>query len=252
MFIATPGTVPASGTPTAAGIELPPGRALAHPDDPTAPIMWMSESVLPAERITELFRELMSAFPATGLWPLHTVGLGDHADFDSGLISDEFVAGFDGQTVDPVAVFSGSWNFDDEYPPAVPFTGLADPVPGPEANPQDIDFNRPGTLVLVPVDRPANVSKVLGWLGPTNYGYNGEPVSAALRSWEDRFGAIPTEMTFDTITVYVPRPPSTDDQRRKLAAEHYGFCPDNIDQGIPYEQYLEALDVWSYWAFWWD
>lgn len=214
--------------------------------------MWMSESVLQAERITELFRELMSAFPATGLWPLHTVGLGDHVDFDSGLISDEFVAGFDGQTVDPVAVFSGGGNFDDEYPPAVPFAGLADPVPGPDANPQDIDFARPGTLVLVPVDRPANVSKVLGWLGPTNYGYNGEPISAALRSWEDRFGAIPTEMTFDTITVYVPRPPSTDDQRRKLAAEHYGFCPDNIDQGIPYEQYLEALDVWSYWAFWWD
>lgn len=109
-----------------------------------------------------------------------------------------------------------------------------------------------GGLMLVSVDRPADVPKALGWLGPVNYDLSGESVSAVLRSWEDRFGATLVGIGFDTLTVQVGRSPQSDDQVSKLVTEHYAFCPDNIEQGMDLSDYTANLPNWSHWQFWWD
>ncbi|ESU50551.1 hypothetical protein P376_1471 [Streptomyces sp. HCCB10043] len=78
---------------------------------------------------------------------------------------------------------------------------------------------------------------------------------AVLRSWEDRYDARVVVLGFDTMIVSVGRPPATIEEARALAAEHYAFCPDNIDQSPPYD-----LDVYAgkavlnqeAWSFWWD
>jgi len=42
---------------------------------------------------------------------------------------------------------------------------------------------------LVAAERPADVPLVIGWEGPVNWGDFLLPLTAVLRSWEDRFGA---------------------------------------------------------------
>jgi hypothetical protein len=38
-----------------------------------------------------------------------------------------------------------------------------------------------------------------------------------------------------------------------IAAEHYAFCPDNVDQGVgSIGEYAESLVDADLWPFWWD
>ncbi|MFT3661239.1 MAG: DUF4253 domain-containing protein [Gordonia sp. (in: high G+C Gram-positive bacteria)] len=271
MFTATPGSLPADGTPVLADVSLPPGRRIAPEESPDTPVAWISSAVLPADEITALVRALIAAFPITGVWPMHAQGLGHTADdLDRPWFDGEF-DGPDDRTFTAQQVLDGSFrgdlydalDEDDEFEPELRFTVLADAVDGPDADPAEIGFDEPGALLLVPADRPANTVRELGWYGPANHDLVGEPVSAVLRSWEDRFGALPIAIAFDTLTLFVPRPPrrseegandggANDDRLRLLAAEHYAFCPDNIDQGLAADDYIEGLNTWTHWAFWWD
>ncbi|MFB8030588.1 MULTISPECIES: DUF4253 domain-containing protein [unclassified Streptomyces] len=63
---------------------------------------------------------------------------------------------------------------------------------------------------------------------------------AVLRSWEDRFDIRVVALGFDTLTVYVGRPPTTAAEARPLAAEHFAFCPDTIEAVPP-----DGLDVYA-------
>jgi len=39
----------------------------------------------------------------------------------------------------------------------------------------------------------------------------------------------------------------------RIAAEHFAFCPDVIEQGVyPISAYAEQLTGKDSWAFWWD
>ncbi|WP_418004410.1 DUF4253 domain-containing protein [Mycobacterium sp. PDNC021] len=38
----------------------------------------------------------------------------------------------------------------------------------------------------------------------------------------------------------------------RALAEHYAFCPDNIDQGMSPDAFRLGLAEWPYWNFWWD
>ncbi|WP_448221845.1 DUF4253 domain-containing protein [Gordonia iterans] len=264
MPTATPGPLPSDGSPILAGIQLPPGRAIAPEAAPNAPVAWISSQVLPEPEITGLLRTLMAAYGQTGLWPLHAQG---RDGLRQPWLDGEF-AGFDPRTFTARQVLDGSFRaslYDDdrdlfdEFEPEFRFTDFADPVEGPAADPADVGVDEPGALLLVPVDRPANVPKALGWWGPINYDLAGEPVSAVLRSWEERFGTVPVSLTPDSLTLCVPRHPRRkrfsrqgDQQLRLLAAEHYAFCPDNVDQGLDAEDYVNGLNDWNYWEFWWD
>ncbi|MFC7752265.1 DUF4253 domain-containing protein [Tsukamurella soli] len=106
--------------------------------------------------------------------------------------------------------------------------------------------------MLVPVARPADVPAALGWIGATNSELRGAELTAVLRSWEDRFGAVLIGLGFDTMTVQLSRLPQGADEIQAILGEHYAFCADNIDQGLPADQYAEGLSEWLHWDFWWD
>ncbi|MET8732331.1 DUF4253 domain-containing protein [Streptomyces parvus] len=147
--------------------------------------------------------------------------------------------------------------------------GLA-PVPDREA-PEDPDTAAAGLagviaadadewlggarIALVPARRSADIPAAIGWSGPMNHENDVARLCAVLRSWEDRYDARVVVLGFDTMIVSVGRPPATIEEARALAAEHYAFCPDNIDQSPPYDldAYAEkAVLNQEAWSFWWD
>ena len=110
-----------------------------------------------------------------------------------------------------------------------------------------------GRLGLVAVERPADALAALGWTGPINHYADMGLLSAVLRSWENRFGAILVGVGFDTLSVIVQRPPKTMDAARSVAAEHFAACSDNVHQGAgSIEAYAEQLVGEPLWSFWWD
>jgi len=50
-------------------------------------------------------------------------------------------------------------------------------------------------------------------------------ISAVMRSWEERFGAVLVAVAPSMSWLAVQAPPSDPDQARLLAAEYIGFCP---------------------------
>ncbi len=108
--------------------------------------------------------------------------------------------------------------------------------------------------MLVPAMRPADVPWVIGWSGACNLSLSGADISSVLRSWEDRFGAVLTSMGFDELLVVTDSLPTRPDVRQleAIGAEHYAFCPDNIDQGAEsMKAYLPQIER-GRWPFWWD
>lgn len=150
-----------------------------------------------------------------------------------------------------------------------PWPGLA-PVPAQEA-PRDPDtaaaeladiittdpdnWLAGARIALVPARRSADIPAAIGWSGPLNHENDVARLCAVLRSWEDRYDLRVVALGFDTLTVSVGRPPSTRAEARALAAEHFAFCPDNIEATPPNgldayaEKYLLGQETWS---FWWD
>jgi uncharacterized protein (DUF2141 family) len=110
-----------------------------------------------------------------------------------------------------------------------------------------------GRLGLVTAARPADALAVLGWQGASNYEQAPEELSVVLRSWEERFGAILVAVGFDSLHLLVERPPQSANSAIRVAAEHFAFCTDSVDQGAgsirELAQELEGAPIWS---FWWD
>jgi len=150
---------------------------------------------------------------------------------------------------DELAAFEELKPFDRDFP------GLA-PIPQGSADEDALDrvaAGMQGRLGLVPVTRPADVLAVLGWQGPANYFSDVGPLSAVLRSWEDRYGAEPIAVGFDTLTVGVRRAPATQNESLRAAAEHFAVCPDNILQGVgSISAYANDIRAKPTWSFWWD
>ncbi len=134
------------------------------------------------------------------------------------------------------------------------FTGLAAPTT-PGANPIVVATHGTGQahLVLAPASRPADAVAVLGWRGTCNRHDDVTGLSAVLRSWEDRFGAVLVKIDFMTLWLSVAAPPLTAQECRAVAAEHFAFCPD-VDSGDPrpLRHYAATLAGRSWWRFWWD
>jgi len=253
MFRATAGPLPAADAGALAGIALPPGRIVTAQEGAGAPVAWVSTEQLSEDRLTELVRALAAVFPQTGLWPMQALGLEGGLDRPWG---DGEMDGPEEDIPEALAVLTrdefddGDENAEDGAVPAV--TALAPTQPGPDLRPDELDIRGAGGLLLVPVARPADVPAELGWWGGTNYCMSGADFSAVLRSWEDRFGTVLVSIGFDTMTVQVGRRPETEEQLDALLREHYAFCPDNIDQGMPPDAFRLGLPEWGYWNFWWD
>jgi hypothetical protein len=68
-----------------------------------------------------------------------------------------------------------------------------------------------------------------------------------------RFDAYVVGMGTDTLVLAVGRPPRDLASATAIAAEHYAFCPDNIQQGVgTIREYAESLVDETLWPFWWD
>jgi hypothetical protein len=75
--------------------------------------------------------------------------------------------------------------------------------------------------------------------------------AAVIRSWQERFGARLCSLSMDTLGVSVAWPPTNIEQARRVAAEHYAFCPDLVAAGTLDDRARSLVDA-EVWAFWWD
>ncbi len=113
---------------------------------------------------------------------------------------------------------------------------------------------------VVDAARPADIPLALRWSGMCNYRNRDLPrATAVLRSWEERFGAVVAFVGPDTLLLSVARPPRSVEECTSVAAEHFAFCPDQVDPQIeirtapiPLSEYAESIRGETLWRFWWD
>lgn len=257
------GRLPGGDTVTVGGVTLGSGTPIHRDDDPNAtPIAWLS-----AEPATVADWSAVAAqFSATGLWPVLVRGTSPDGQDDRALdrpwLAGEFDEPDSADGIDVSAFLRDAWAWQEEQNLEYgdesngPWRGPATGSPGPAQLRLPADLvatteTSPG-LVLVPVTRPADVVAALGWSGATNYWRPGE-VSAVLRSWEDRFGAVLVHMDFDSLYLVVQRPPVGAREINLTAGEHLAFIPDMIwQESDSYEQYRDDVVPDRSWFLWWD
>lgn len=210
FFARRSGAVPNEERPEVDGVGLPAG----HPRPDGSPAYWISDQPVPNIAMVAPF--LASRFSDTGLWPLLWPSDAEPDDY----AHPDNVEGID--QVDLNAAFKEGWEWwppREEGAPEV-FPGMADPVPGEQLkNPfPDWTLAEPSRLLLIPCNRPADAITVIGGIfGETPQ----EVISAILRSWEERFGAVIIAAFPGLTRVSVARHPTNDEQAQKLAAEIY-------------------------------
>ncbi|MDO5629636.1 MAG: DUF4253 domain-containing protein [Mobilicoccus sp.] len=106
--------------------------------------------------------------------------------------------------------------------------------------------------MLVPTSRPADA---LLTLGPD--GFDSRPdvatLTAVLRSWEERFGALPLWYSADTLDIALRRPPSTRAEALAFATEISVICPDAlINTDLTDPEGIDELVGLTLWQMWWD
>ena len=107
-------------------------------------------------------------------------------------------------------------------------------------------------ILLIPAKESWRAPAFLRW-GNWNACPPAEYHVAALRAWNERYGAELIGLSFDTMNVRSARQPGTQAEAMALAREQYRYCPDIVDQGT---NTLTALAIGliesNWWYFWWD
>jgi Domain of unknown function (DUF4253) len=97
------------------------------------------------------------------------------------------------------------------------------------------------------------VLPVIGWDGLANYGEEALlPLTAVLRSWEDRFGARLIDVGYADLRLLVDRPPRTLEAARRIAAEQVVLADECIDGMRDIPHIAARLVNAPIWTFWWD
>ena len=97
------------------------------------------------------------------------------------------------------------------------------------------------------------VPESIGWEGAVNYAISDAEHSAVLKTWHHRYGAVLMALTFDSIELRVPNPPTDPDEVASVALEQVAYCPDAVFQGAGSVTALAEQQVYSdTWSFWWD
>ena len=258
---ATRGMLPPATGGTIAGVPLPDARLFApEPEGGSrgdAPVIWASSA--PVKDVASIWSLLALAFPQTGIWPFVIDASHGFDGFDERIMDVPR-----GRHTEVLTILRRGWSEsveldeDDDAEELSPFgkafPGLAPPTPSD--HPASIDAivaTLSGHLGLVAVNRPADILDAVGWMGAANY--DGDPLdmTTVLRSWELRFDAYLVELGTDTLTLAVGRPARDLASATAIAAEHYAFCPDNVEQGEgSIQAYAESLVDAELWPFWWD
>ena len=255
------GTLPPETGGMVAGVSLPDGELYApEPEGGSRgedPVIWAS--LEPVGDVGRTWSRLAGAFPETGLWPFVIDASYGFDGFDERLMDLPR-----GRHTEVLTILRRGWQelveSDDEFPDDelapfdTTFPGLADPTTADHVGSiDDIVATLSGHLGLVAVNRPADILDAVGWMGAANY--DGDPLdmTTVLRSWERRFDAYVVGLGTDTLTLAVLRPARDLASATAIAAEHYAFCPDNIQQGVgTIREYAESLVDAELWPFWWD
>ena len=166
-----------------------------------------------------LYRQLLLQAPSTGRCPIL---LSDHALGSLPEDRKAAPASAELEQRDVAAVFADRYpdgclyHSDCLAPFGKTFPGLAPPTPTRallraeeivETAVEEADALSGALLGLVPADRPADVPAATGWFGMCNSWDDVVAMSAVLRSWEDRFGAVLVLMGRATLQLAVAGAP---------------------------------------------
>ncbi|WP_151484705.1 DUF4253 domain-containing protein [Streptomyces albicerus] len=243
------------------GLDLPPGTLLDTTIEGSwgEPLLWRADApAAPGDWL-----RLTSARRTAGLHPVLIGGRAHSEPHPDKWELDPDLASYPGDH-DAEEVLAELW--EDSAQEDSDWPGLATagpPAADPDARAAEVTDSLVGgtgwlkepRLALVPARRSADIPAAIGWCGSVNLTNDVAPLCAVLRSWEDRFGIRVVALTFDELVVSVAAPPRTLAEAEAIAAEHYAFCPDNIDQSShgSLRAYAEREVLGAHaWQFWWD
>jgi Domain of unknown function (DUF4253) len=223
-FAPRTGALPREGAARVADVKLPRGTRFGG--------FWCSDEAV--DQAIALASGLANEFSATGVWPLLWGFPEEPTGYMSGVGDLEWIEG-----VEATILLMQEW---EAHPPrrewmeplGTVFPGLAPPIerdPGMHFDPFEIlKSHRLGTreplsarLLAVPCNRPADALTAVGFGGIR---LRSEDLSAILRSWEDRFGAVVTLLDPGRTLLSVEAPPRTFASALAVAAEHFAAAPD--------------------------
>lgn len=116
-----------------------------------------------------------------------------------------------------------------------------------------LQSDKPYRLALIEAAHGWEVPSRLAWSGAVNYDLSGAQHVAVLRRWSQRYGANLLTLGFDTIELFVERPPAGKHEALAVAREQFAYCPDIVWQGVGTIGSLAATQARSrLWYFWWD
>ena len=269
MSDSVPPALPGDGEAVIAGVRLPAGQRIpvAGKFRSAAPALWVTGEFADAKNV---WLALRAGLRGSGLVPLLLSDLKGQPGrpWESGDLippRPEALAGLDARTLLPRL-----WDEvvpapeeDDDFATEVlePYTrafpGLA-PASTEQAEAGQLadvvdSLDGPLRIGLVAAERPADALVNMGWNGAANVHATAAPLTAVLRSWEERFGATLMHVGFDTLDLLVERPVASWPEALAVAAEHFAFCSDNVYQGVgSIREYADELPWDARWAFWWD
>jgi len=243
------GEVPTARHPQVGSVALPAGRAWV-PEETfgpplTRPVAWVTDEGL--GDAFSLARELVTAFPKTGLWPCLWLDPDRPASYCSPVPR---VTAIDAARTE--AILREHW---ERQPPKASWVaplgsgwpGLAEAT---TARPEPFDAflqlelwqsalaeTMPNELtprlMLVPCTHPADAVAAMHLICGTEMGVeNPGDVSSVLRSWERRFAAVLVGAGPGYITLAVGAPPRSHERALSIAAEQFAFAP-REDAGAP-------------------
>jgi Domain of unknown function (DUF4253) len=210
------GSIPANGRPLVEGIQLAAGSR--RPARPAS--YWATDEL--ARDAPHLASELVAVFGRTGLWPLlwefsdepedYMYGSGDVDAIDRIDVESALRARWNELPANPSGL-SPLTSFPDRPLSATP-TAASVPLLGDVADVR-------ARLLLVPCNRPADSITALGGVATS---LDAPTISSVLRTWEERYAAVPVSVAPGAITIAVGAPPTTLADAQRLAAEHYVLC----------------------------
>jgi hypothetical protein len=268
--------VPADGPVRLGSVQLPVGKRISERHG--APRLWATSEPVPGAG--RVWLALADMHPDTGLVPILLAFLDRYRHWGRPWDNAEFGPQCDLAAVarlDAAAVLAEQWwgpwgptqaelESDPELaamvaPYGEQFPGLA---PAQEQALTEAELARAlswfgsARIGLVPAARPADVLALVGYDGTVNRYGTPELLSAVLRSWEDRFGAVLLEVGFNHIRLLARRPPRTLRDAQAVAAELWPICSEFWLIDRPGTAVCEIgsiaeciLDI-PIWSMWWD